>query len=309
MNKEELIYCLDRASNGVVKVNNNEEGDFVVKKLKEFGSVCLDSKLPSEIKPQYPTHIGIGDNDWWTYSYPSGNLNVIEFEEFKKIVESEDKTSVQITVNTKEGLITQLQNGTVGIRLEGEEEGEYLINWMKKNDVIYINDDNTSGSIIEHGDIIGVTECCGKYVWDFEDENEVKLVITFKRFKEIIELKEDENNTKNDVCVISDNTWTMETVESKIKESTKVDPPINKTNDPFDLLRPRRTPLSAYSIEELENELERRRNQKLKALENTISTAFEELIKMGYKIHNAYSDDNMDGGVNLNIEKKEILIS
>ena len=309
MNKEELIYCLDRARNGVVKVNNDEEGDFVVKKLKEFGSVCLDSKLPSEIKPQYPTHIGIGDNDWWTYSYPSGNLNVIEFEEFKKIVESEDKTSVQITVNTKEELITQLQNGNVGIRLEGEEEGEYLINWMKKNDVIYINDDNTSGSIIEHGDIIGVTECCGKYVWDFEDENEVKLVITFKRFKEIIELKEDENNTKNDVCVISDNTWTMETVESKIKESTKVDPPINKTNDPFDLLRPRRTPLSAYSIEELENELERRRNQKLKALENTISTAFEELIKMGYKIHNAYSDDNMDGGVNLNIEKKEILIS
>ena len=307
MNKEELIYCLDRARNGVVKVNNDEEGDFVVKKLKEFGSVCLVSKLPSEIKPQYPTHIGIGDNDWWTYSYPSGNLNVIEFEEFKKIVESEDKTSVQITVNTKEELITQLQNGNVGIRLEGEEEGEYLINWMKKNDVIYINDDNTSGSIIEHGDIIGVTECCGKYVWDFEDE--VKLVITFKRFKEIIELKEYENNTKNDVCVISDNTWTMETVESKIKESTKVDPPINKTNDPFDLLRPRRTPLSAYSIEELENELERRRNQKLKALENTISTAFEELIKMGYKIHNAYSDDNMDGGINVSIEKKEVLIS
>ena len=309
MNKEELIYCLDRARNGVVKVNNDEEGDFVVKKLKEFGSVCLVSKLPSEIKPQYPTHISAGDNDWWTHSYPSGNLNVIEFEEFKKIVESEDKTSVQITVNTKEELITQLQNGNVGIRLEGEEEGEYLINWMKKNDVIYINDDNTSGSIIEHGDIIGVTECCGKYVWDFEDENEVKLVITFKRFKEIIELKEDENNTKNDVCVISDNTWTMKTVESKIKESTKVDPPTNKTNDPFDLLRPRRTPLSASSLEELENELERRRNQKLKALENTISTAFEELIKMGYKIHNAYSDDNMDGGVNLNIEKKEILIS
>ncbi len=309
MNKKELISCLDRARNGVVKVNNDEEGDFVVKKLKEFGSVCSDSKLPSEIKPQYPTCIGIGDNDWWTYSYPSGNLNVIEFEEFKKIVESEDKTTVQITVNTKEELITQLQNGNVGIRLEGEEEGEYLINWMKKNDVIYINDDNTSGSIIEHGDIIGVTECRGKYVWDFEDENEVKLVITFKRFKEIIELKEDENNTKNDVCVISDNTWTMETVESKIKESTKVDPPINKTNDPFDLLRPRRTPLSAYSIEELENELERRRNQKLKALENTISTAFEELIKMGYKIHNAYSDDNMDGGINVSIEKKEVLIS
>ena len=84
MNKEELIYCLDRARNGVVKVNNDEEGDFVVKKLKEFGSVCLVSKLPSEIKPQYPTHIGIGDNDWWTYSYPSGNLNVIEFEEFRR---------------------------------------------------------------------------------------------------------------------------------------------------------------------------------------------------------------------------------
>ena len=309
MNKKELISCLDRARNGVVKVNNDEEGDFVVKKLKEFGSVCSDSKLPSEIKPQYPTHISAGDNDWWTHTYPFSMLNVIEFEEFKKIVESEDKTTVQITVNTKEELITQLQNGNVGIRLEGEEEGEYLINWMKKNDVIYINDDNTSGSIIEHGDIIGVTECRGKYVWDFEDENEVKLVITFKRFKEIIELKEDENNTKNDVCVISDNTWTMETVESKIKESTKVDPPINKTNDPFDLLRPRRTPLSAYSIEELENELERRRNQKLKALENTISTAFEELIKMGYKIHNAYSDDNMDGGINVSIEKKEVLIS
>ena len=307
MNKEELIYCLDRARNGVVKVNNDEEGDFVVKKLKEFGSVCLVSKLPSEIKPQYPTHIGIGDNDWWTYSYPSGNLNVIEFEEFKKIVESEDKTSVQITVNTKEELITQLQNGNVGIRLEGEEEGEYLINWMKKNDVIYINDDNTSGSIIEHGDIIGVTECCGKYVWDFEDE--VKLVITFKRFKEIIELKEYENNTKNDACVISDNTWTMETVESKIKESTKVDPPTNDIGNPFDLLNSKRSPLSLYSIEELENELERRRNQKLKALENTISTAFEELIKMGYKIHNAYSDDNMDGGINVSIEKKEVLIS
>ena len=269
MNKEELIYCLDRARNGVVKVNNNEEGDFVVKKLKEFGSVCLDSKLPSEIKLQYPTHIGAGDNDWWAYSYPSGNLNVIEFEEFKKIVESEDKTSVQITVNTKEELITQLQNGNVGIRLEGEEEGEYLINWMKKNDVIYINDDNTSGSNIEHGDIIGVTECCGKYVWDFEDENVVKLVITFKRFKEIIEFN----------------------------------------SDPFNSLKIKRSPLHLYSIEELEKELERRRDQKLKALENTINTAFEELISMGYKIHNVYSEDNMDGEVNISIEKKEILIS
>ena len=309
MNKEELISCLDRARNGVVKVNNNEEGDFVVKELKKLGAIHLDSKLPSEIKTQYPTNIGIGDNDWWTYNYPSGNLNVIEFEEFKKIVESEDKTPVQITVNTKEELITQLQNGNVGIRLESEEEGEYLINWMKKNDVIYINDDNTSGSIIEHGDIIGVTECCGKYVWDFEYENEVKLVITFKRFKEIIELKEDENNTKNDVCVISDNTWTMETVESKIKESTKVDSETNDIGNPFDLLNSKRSPLSLYSIEELENELERRRNQKLKALENTISTAFEELIKMGYKIHNVYSEDNMDGGINVSIEKKEVLIS
>ena len=307
MNKEELISCLDRARNGVVKVNNDEEGDFVVKKLKEFGSVCLDSKLPSETKPQYPICIGTGDNDWWTYSY--GNLNVIKFEEFKKIVESEDKTPVQITVNTKEELITQLQNGNVGIRLEGEEEGEYLINWMKKNNVIYINDDNTSGSNIEHGDIIGVTECCGKYVWDFEDENEVKLVITFKRFKEIIELKEDENNTKNDVCVISDNTWTMETVESKIKESTKVDPPTNDIGNPFDLLNSKRSPLSLYSIEELENELERRKEERAKKLEEYINKSFKELMEMGYKIHNAYSDDNMDGGINVSIEKKEVLIS
>lgn len=309
MNKEELICCLDRARNGVVKVNNNEEGDFVVKKLKEFGSVCLYSKLPSEIEPQYPTYISVGDNDWWTHTYPSGNLNVIEFEEFKKMVESEDETPVQITVNTKEELITQLQNGNVGIRLEGEEEGEYLINWMKKNDVIYINDDNVSGSNIEHGDIIGVTECCGKYVWYFEDENEVKLVITFKRFKEIIELKEDENNTKNDVCVISDNTWTMETVESKIKESTKVDPPTNDIGDPFDLLNSKRSPLSLYSIEELENELNRRKVDKVKKLENTINKSFKELIKMGYKIHNVYSEDNMDGGINVSIEKKEVLIS
>ena len=44
MNKKELISCLDRARNGVVKVNNDEEGEFVVKKLKEFGSVCLVSK-------------------------------------------------------------------------------------------------------------------------------------------------------------------------------------------------------------------------------------------------------------------------
>lgn len=309
MNKEELIYCLDRARNGVVKVNNDEEGDFVVKKLKEFGSVCLDSKLPSEIKPQYPTHISAGDNDWWTHTYPFSMLNVIEFEEFKKIVESEDKTSVQITVNTKEELITQLQNGNVGIKLESEEEGEYLINWMKKNDVIYINDDNTSGSNIEHGDIIGVTECCGKYVLDFEDENEVKLVITFKRFKEIIELKEDENNTKNDVCVISDNTWTMETVESKIKESTKVDPPTNDIGNPFDLLNSKRSPLSLYSIEELENELEIRKEERAKKLEEYINKSFKELMEMGYKIHNVYSEDNMDGEVNVSIEKKEVLIS
>ena len=282
MNKEELIYCLDRARNGVVKVNNNEEGDFVVKKLKEFGSVYLDSKLPSEIKPQYPIRIGTGDNDWWTYSYPSGNLNVIEFEEFKKIVESEDKTPVQITVNTKEELITQLQNGNVGIRLKGEEEGEYLINWMKKNDVIYINDDNTSGSIIEHGDIIGVTECCGKYVWDFEYENEVKLVITFKRFKEIIELKEDPPITRTD----------------------------NKYPDnPFNLLNSKRSPLHLYSIEELENELERRKEERVKKLEEYINKSFKELMEKGYKIHNVYSDDNMDGEVNVSIEKKEVLIS
>ena len=269
MNKEELISCLDRARNGVVKVNNNEEGDFVVKKLKKLGAIHLDSKLPSEIKTQYPINIGIGDNDWWAYDYSGYNLDVIEFEEFKKIVESEDKTSVQLIVTAKAELIQPLQNGNVGIRLEGEEEGEYLINWMKKNDVIYINDDNTSGSIIEHGDIIGVTECCGKYVWDFEDENEVKLVITFKRFKEIIEFN----------------------------------------SDPFNLLKTKKSPLHLYSIEELENELERRRNQKLKALENTINTAFEELISMGYKIHNVYSEDNMDGEVNISIEKKEILIS
>ena len=37
MNKEELISCLDCARNGVVKVNNNEEGDFVVKELKKLG--------------------------------------------------------------------------------------------------------------------------------------------------------------------------------------------------------------------------------------------------------------------------------
>lgn len=282
MNKKELIYCLDRARNGVVKVNNDEEGDFVVKKLKEFGSVCLVSKLPSEIKPQYPIRIGTGDNDWWTYTYPSGNLNVIEFEEFKKIVESEDKTPVQITVNTKEELITQLQNGNVGVRLEGEEEGEYLISWMKKNDVIYINDDNTSGSIIEHGDIIGVTECCGKYVWDFEDENEVKLVITFKRFKEIIE--------------------------------PKVDPPITRTDNkytdnPFDSLKTKKSPLHLYSIEELENELERRKEERVKKLEEYINKSFKELMEMGYKIHNVYSDDNMDGEVNVSIEKKEVLIS
>lgn len=169
----------------------------------------------------------------------------------------------------KEELITQLQNGNVGIRLESEEEGEYLINWMKKNDVIYINDDNTSGSNIEHGDIIGVTECCGKYVWDFEDENEVKLVITFKRFKEIIEFN----------------------------------------SDPFNLLKTKKSSLHLYSIEELENELERRKEERIKKLEEYINKSFKELMEMGYKIHNVYSDDNMDGEVNVSIEKKEVLIS
>lgn len=169
----------------------------------------------------------------------------------------------------KEELITQLQNGNVGIRLESEEEGECLINWMKKNDVIYINDDNTSGSNIEHGDIIGVTECCGKYVWDFEDENEVKLVITFKRFKEIIEFN----------------------------------------SDPFNLLKTKKSPLHLYSIEELENELERRKEERIKKLEEYINKSFKELMEMGYKIHNVYSDDNMDGEVNVSIEKKEVLIS
>lgn len=92
MNKEELISCLDRARNVIVKVNNDEEGDFVVKELKEFGIVYLDSKLPSEIiNNQYPILIGTGDNDWWTYAYPSDNSNVIEFEEFKKMVESKDE--------------------------------------------------------------------------------------------------------------------------------------------------------------------------------------------------------------------------
>ena len=201
MNKEELISCLDRARNGVVKVNNNEEGDFVVKELKKLGAIHLDSKLPSEIKTQYPTNIGIGDDDWWTYAYPSGNLNVIEFEEFKKIVESE------------------------------------------------------------------------------EDEN-----------------------------------WGDKSIELELVEESKVDPPITRTGNkypgnPFNLLKTKRSPLHLYSIEELENELERRRNQKLKALENTINTAFEELISMGYKIHNVYSEDNMDGEVNISIEKKEVLIS
>lgn len=210
----------------------------------------------------------------------------------------------------KEELISCLDRARNGVvKVNNNEEGEYLINWMKKNDVIYINDDNTSGSNIEHGDIIGVTECCGKYVWDFEDENEVKLVITFKRFKEIIELKEDENNTKNDVCVISDNTWTMETVESKIKESTKVDPPTNDIGNPFDLLNSKRSPLSLYSIEELENELERRKEERAKKLEEYINKSFKELMEMGYKIHNVYSEDNMDGGINVSIEKKEVLIS
>ena len=201
MNKEELISCLDRARNGVVKVNNNEEGDFVVKELKKLGAIHLDSKLPSEIKTQYPTNIGIGDDDWWAYNYSGYNLDVIEFEEFKKMVESE------------------------------------------------------------------------------EDEN-----------------------------------WGDKSIELELVEESKVDPPITRTGNkypgnPFNLLKTKRSPLHLYSIEELENELERRRNQKLKALENTINTAFEELISMGYKIHNVYSEDNMDGEVNISIEKKEVLIS
>lgn len=194
MNKEELINCL-------VKVNNNEEGDFVVKELKKLGAIHLDSKLPSEIKTQYPTSIGIGDNDWWAYNYSGYNLDVIEFEEFKKMVESE------------------------------------------------------------------------------EDEN-----------------------------------WGDKSIELELVEESKVDPPITRTGNkypgnPFNSLKIKRSPLHLYSIEELENELERRRNQKLKALENTINTAFEELISMGYKIHNVYSEDNMDGEVNISIEKKEVLIS
>ena len=201
MNKEELINCLDRARNGVVKVNNDEEGDFVVKKLKEFGSVCLVSKLPSEIKPQYPICIGTGDNDWWTYTYPSGNLNVIEFEEFKKIVESE------------------------------------------------------------------------------EDEN-----------------------------------WGDKSIELELIEEPKVDPPITRTDNkypgnPFDSLKTKRSPLHLYSIEELENELERRKEERVKKLEEYINKSFKELMEMGYKIHNVYSDDNMDGEVNVSIEKKEVLIS
>lgn len=211
MNKEELISCLDRARNGVVKVNNNEEGDFVVKELKKLGAIHLDSKLPSEIKTQYPINIGIGDNDWWAYDYSGYNLDVIEFEEFKKIVESEE---------------------------------------------------------------------------------------------------EDENNT----WMIGNGNWGDKSIELELVEESKVDPPITRTDNkypgnPFDSLKTKRSPLHLYSIEELENELERRRNQKLKALENTISTAFEELISMGYKIHNVYSDDNMDGEVNVSIEKKEVLIS
>ena len=200
MNKEELISCLDRARNGVVKVNNDEEGDFVVKKLKEFGSVCLDSKLPSEIKPQYPTHISAGDNDWWTHTYPFSMLNVIEFEEFKKIVESKDN----------------------------------------------------------------------------------------------------ENNTKD---------YIDKSIELTLSEDIKADSPTTKTEDKYPGNPFKKPSLKLYTYEELENELNRRKVDKVKKLGNTINDAFEELIKMGYKIHNVYSDDNMDGGVNLNIEKKEILIS
>lgn len=195
MNKEELIYCLDRARNGVVKVNNNEEGDFVVKKLKEFGSVCLVSKLPSEIKPQYPTYISVGDNDWWTHTYPSGNLNVIEFEEFKKMVESEDE---------------ELEVGIGNLNLS---------------------------------------------------------------------------------------------------EETKIYPSTIKTDNKYSENPFKKPSLKLYTDKELENELNRRKVDKVKKLENTINKSFKELIKMGYKIHNVYSEDNMDGGINVSIEKKEVLIS
>lgn len=195
MNKEELISCLDRARNGVVKVNNDEEGDFVVKKLKEFGSVCLDSKLPSEIKPQYPTHISAGDNDWWTHTYPFSMLNVIEFEEFKKIVESEDE---------------ELEVGIGNLNLS---------------------------------------------------------------------------------------------------EETKIYPSTIKTDNKYSENPFKKPSLKLYTDKELENELNRRKVDKVKKLENTINKSFKELIKMGYKIHNVYSEDNMDGGINVSIEKKEVLIS
>ena len=51
MNKEELISCLDRARNGVVKVNNNEEGDFVVKKLKNLEQYILIQNYHQKLKP------------------------------------------------------------------------------------------------------------------------------------------------------------------------------------------------------------------------------------------------------------------
>lgn len=195
MNKEELISCLDRARNGVVKVNNDEEGDFVVKKLKEFGSVCLDSKLPSEIKPQYPTHISAGDNDWWTHTYPFSMLNVIEFEEFKKIVESKDE---------------ELEVGIGNLNLS---------------------------------------------------------------------------------------------------EETKIYPSTIKTDNKYSENPFKKPSLKLYTDEELENELNRRKEERAKKLEEYINKSFKELMEMGYKIHNVYSEDNMDGEVNVSIEKKEVLIS
>lgn len=195
MNKEELISCLDRARNGVVKVNNDEEGNFVVKKLKEFGSVYLDSKLPSEIKPQYPTHIGTGDNDWWTYSHPSYNLDVIEFEEFKKIVESKDE---------------ELEVGIGNLNLS---------------------------------------------------------------------------------------------------EETKIYPSTIKTDNKYSENPFKKPSLKLYTDKELENELNRRKEERAKKLEEYINKSFKELMEMGYKIHNVYSEDNMDGGINVSIEKKEVLIS
>lgn len=196
MNKEELISCLDRARNVIVKVNNDEEGDFVVKELKEFGIVYLDSKLPSEIiNNQYPILIGTGDNDWWTYAYPSDNSNVIEFEEFKKMVESKDE---------------ELEVGIGNLNLS---------------------------------------------------------------------------------------------------EETKIYPSTIKTDNKYSENPFKKPSLKLYTDEELENELNRRKEERAKKLEEYINKSFKELMEMGYKIHNVYSEDNMDGGINVSIEKKEVLIS